>query len=163
MSFEHEFDPLREVGWIEGKNLVIERRYTNGNAEFLRPFAEELVQLKVELIVTNGTDSALCGQERHDHDSPIILWGAGDPVRTGLVETLARPGGNVTGISIVSTEVDAKRLSLLRELLPTARRVGILLNSTNPISAIRKKDSERIYPTLGLQPIIIEVAAWQRN
>jgi putative ABC transport system substrate-binding protein len=157
-EFEHEFDPLQEIGWIEGKNLVIERRYTNGNAELLRPFAEELVQLKVELIVTNGTDSALAVRNATT-TIPIILWGAGDPVRTGLVETLARPGGNVTGMSIVSTEIDAKRLSLLREVLPAARRVGVLLNSTNPISAIRKKDSERIYPTLGLQPIIIEVGA----
>ena len=155
-EFEHEFDPLRELGWIEGKNLVIERRYTNGNAESLRPLAEELVALKVELIVTNGTDSALAVRNATT-TIPIILWGAGDPVRTGLVETLARPGGNVTGMSIVSTELDAKRLSLLRELLPAARRVGVLLNSTNPISAIRKTDSERIYPTLGLQPIIIEV------
>jgi len=157
-EFEHEFDPLRELGWIEGKNLVIERRYTNGNAEFLRPMAAELVALKVELIVTNGTDSALAVSNATT-TIPIILWGAGDPVRTGLVETLARPGGNVTGMSIVSTELDAKRLSLLRELLPAARRVGVLLNSTNPISAIRKKDSERVYPTLGLQPIIIEVGA----
>jgi len=157
-EFEHEFDPLRELGWIERKNLVIERRYTNGNAEFLRPMAAELVALKVELIVTNGTDSALAVSNATT-TIPIILWGAGDPVRTGLVETLARPGGNVTGMSIVSTELDAKRLSLLRELLPAARRVGVLLNSTNPISAIRKKDSERVYPTLGLQPIIIEVGA----
>jgi len=157
-EFEHEFDPLRELGWIEGKNLVIERHYANGNAKLVRPLAEELVQLKVELIVTNGTDAALI-LKSVTTTIPIILWGAGDPVRTGLVETLARPRGNVTGMSIVTTELDAKRLSLLRELLPAARRVGVLLNSTNPISAIRKKDSERIYPTLGLQPIIIEVAA----
>ena len=156
-EFEHEFDPLRELGWIEGKNLVIERRYTDGHAELLRPFVEELVQLKVELIVTNGTDAALAVKSATT-TIPIILWGTGDPVRAGLVETLARPGGNVTGMAMVSTELDAKRLSLLRELLPAARRVGVLLNSTDPLSAIRKTDIERIYPTLGLQPIIIEVA-----
>ena len=158
LEFEHEFDPLRELGWIEGKNLVIERRYANGNAKLLRPFAEELVQLNVELIVTNGTDAALALKSTTT-TIPIILWGAGDPVRTGLVETLARPGGNVTGMSIVSTELDAKRLSLLRELLPAARRIGVLLNSTNPISTIGKRDSEHTYQELGLQPIIIEVAA----
>ncbi len=157
-EFEHEFDPLREIGWIEGKNLVIERRYTDGHAELLRPFVKELVQLKVELIVTNGTDAALAAKNATT-TIPIILWGTGDPVRAGLVETLARPGGNVTGMAIVSTELDAKRLSLLRELLPAARRVGVLLNPTDPLSAIRKTDIERIYPTLGLQPIIIEVAA----
>lgn len=157
-EFEHEFDPLRELGWVEGKNLVIERRYANGNAKLVRPFAEELVRLKVELIVTNGTDSAWAAKNA-TATIPIILWGAGDPVRAGLVETLARPGGNVTGFSIVSTELDAKRLSLLRELLPAVRRVGVLLNSTNPISAIRKTDSEHLYQALGLQPIIIEVAA----
>ena len=92
---------------------------------------------------------------------PIILWGTGDPVRAGLVETLARPGGNVTGMAIVSTELDAKRLSLLREPVPAARyAVGCaLLNSTDPSSAMRKTDIERMYPTVGLQPIVIEVAA----
>lgn len=157
-EFEHEFDSLRELGWTEGKNLVIERRYTDGHAELLQPFVKELVQLKVELIVTNGTDAALAAKSATT-TIPIVLWGTGDPVRAGLVETLARPGGNVTGMAIVSTELDAKRLSLLRELLPAARRVGVLLNSTDPLSAIRKTDIERIYPTLGLQPIIIEVAA----
>jgi len=149
---------LRQLGWTEGKNLIIERRYTNGRAELLQPFAEELVQLNVELIVTNGTGAAVAVKNASS-TVPIILWGAGDPVRTGLVTTLARPGGNITGMSIVSTELDAKRLSLLRELLPAARRVGFLLNSTNPLSATRKGDAERIYPTLGLQPIIVEVAA----
>jgi len=157
-EFEHEFDPLRELGWTEGKNLVIERRYTDGHAELLQPFVKELLQLKVELIVTNGADAALAAKNAST-TMPIILWGSGDPVRAGLVETLARPGGNVTGMAMFSTEIDAKRLSLLRELLPAARRVGVLLNSNDPMSAVRKADIERVYPTLGLQPIIIEVAA----
>jgi len=157
VEFEHEFDSLRELGWTEGKNLLIERRYANGRAELLRPFAEELVQLKVELIVVNGTAAALAARSATT-TMPIILWGAGDPVGTGLVATLARPGGNITGMSIEATELDAKRLSLLRELIPSARRVGVLVNSTNPLFTARNKANANVYKALGLQPIIIEVA-----
>lgn len=156
-EFEHEFDSLRELGWTEGENLLIERRYASGRADLLKPFAEELVQLKVELIITNGTNAALAVKNATS-SIPIVLWGAGDPVRTGLVASLARPGGNITGMSIVGSELEAKRLSLLREMLPAVRRVGVLANSTNPISAVRIKDNASVYHALGLQPIIVEVA-----
>src|SRR5512142_1075005 len=98
-EFEHEFDSLRELGWTEGENLLIERRYASGRADLLKPFAEELVQLKVELIITNGTNAALAVKNATS-SIPIVLWGAGDPVRTGLVASLARPGVNITGMSI---------------------------------------------------------------
>src|SRR5436309_1982901 len=126
------YAPLRELGWVEGENLLVERRYANGRAELLRPFAEELVRLKVELIATNGTDATLAAKNATT-TIPIIIWSAGDPVRTGLVASLAQPGGNITGYSFVAPELDAKRLSLLHELLPTAQRIGVLENSTNPI------------------------------
>ena len=152
------YAPLSELGWTEGKNLLIERRYANGRAELLRPFAEELVRLKVEIIVTIGTAATLAAKNATT-TIPIVMSSAGDPVRTGLVASLARPGGNITGFSIVGPELDAKRLALLRELLPGLQRVGVLENSTNPYWRAVRKEFEQACRSLGLQPIIIEVAA----
>ena len=157
-EFLQAYAPLRELGWVEGNNLLVERRYANGRAELLRPLAEELVRLKVELIATNGTDATLAAKNATT-TIPIIIWSAGDPVRTGLVASLAQPGGNITGYSFVAPELDAKRLSLLHELLPTAQRVGVLENSTNPIFAVKQKENEPRYRSLGMQTIIVEVAA----
>jgi putative tryptophan/tyrosine transport system substrate-binding protein len=152
------YAPLSELGWTEGKNLLIERRVANGRTELLRPFAEELVRLKVEIIVTSGTAAALAAK-RATTTIPIIMYGAGDPVRAGLVASLSRPGGNITGFSIIGPEIDAKRLALLRELLPGLQRVGVLENSTNPYFRAVRKEFEQACRSLGLQPTIIEVAA----
>ena len=150
--------PFRELGWYEGQNLFVERRSANGRAELLRPLAEELVRLKVEIIVTSGTAAALAAM-RATTTIPIIMYSAGDPVRAGLVASLSRPGGNITGFSIIGPEIDAKRLALLRELVPGLQRVGVLENSTNPYFRAARKDFEQACRSLGLQPIIIEVAA----
>jgi putative ABC transport system substrate-binding protein len=150
--------PLRELGWNEGQNLFVERRSANGRAVLLQPFAEELVRLKVEIIVTSGTAAALAAK-RATTTIPIIMYSAGDPVRAGLVASLSRPGGNITGFSIIGPEIDAKRLALLRELLPGLQRVGVLENSTNPYFRAVRKDFEQACRSLGLQPTIIEVAA----
>ena len=123
--------PLRALGWVEGQNLLVERRYANGRAELLRPLAEELVRLKVEIIVTRSTPAALAAKNATT-TIPIIMYSAGDPVRSGLVASLSRPGGNITGYSILGPELDAKCLALLRELFPGLQRVGVLENSTNP-------------------------------
>ena len=152
------YAPLSELGWTEGKNLLIERRDANGRAELLRPFAEELVRLKVEIIVTNGTDATLAAKNATT-SIPIIMSSAGDPVRSGIVASLSRPGGNITGFSIVGQELDAKRLALLRELLPGLQRVGVLENSANPVYRTMRKEFEQACRSLGLQPIIFEVAA----
>jgi ABC-type uncharacterized transport system substrate-binding protein len=87
------------------------------------------------------------------------MFGAGDPVRSGLVASLARPGGNITGYSISGPEIEAKALSLLREALPTAQRVGVLVNTTNPISSVVQKETEPVYGSLGLHPIFVGVAS----
>jgi putative ABC transport system substrate-binding protein len=150
--------PLRELGWIEGRNLIIERRNANGNAELLRSFAEELVRLKVEIIVTNGTIATVAAKNT-TMSIPIVMFSSGDPVRAGLVASFARPGGNVTGFSIMAPEPDAKLLALLHELLPDARRVGVLVNTTNPVSSVRLKEAEHVYSSLGLQPFFIDVAS----
>ena len=149
--------PLRELGWVEGGNLLIEQRYANGRPELLQPFAEELVRLKVEIIVTVGTAATLAAKNATT-SIPIVMFAAGDPVRTGLVASLARPGGNITGFSVVATEREAKRLALLREVLPAAQRVGVLVDSTNPLSPVLQKEDEPVYRSLGMQPIIIVVA-----
>ncbi len=150
--------PLRALGWVEGQNLLVERRYANGRAELLRPLAEELVRLKVEIIVTDGTPATLAAKNATT-TIPIIMGSAGDPVGAGLVASLARPGGNITGFSIVGPELDAKGLALLRELLPGLQRVGVLENPTNPYFRAARKEFEQACRSLGLQPIIIEVAA----
>ncbi len=148
---------LGELGWVEGRNLLTEWRFANGRPELLQPLAEELVRLKVEVIGTAGTQAAYAAKNATT-SIPIVMFGAGDPVRTGLVASLARPGGNITGYSIVSTEMDAKRLALLREVLPSAQRVGVLVNSTNPISRVLQKETEPVYRSLGMEPIIVAVA-----
>src|ERR1700737_32766 len=150
--------PLRELGWVEAQNLIVERRYANGRVELVQPFAEELVRLKVEIIVTNGTIATLAAKNATT-TIPIVMFSSGDPVRAGLVASLARPGGNVTGFSLMLPELDGKLLALLHELLPNAQRVGVLVNQTNPASSARLKATDQVYPSLGLQPIFIDAAS----
>ena len=147
---------MRALGWVEGQNLLVERRYANGRAELLRPFAEELVRLKVEIIAAWGTAATLAAKNATT-TIPIVM-SAGDPVRVGLVASLPRPGGNITGFSMVGPELDAKRLALLRELLPGLQRVGVLENSSNPYYRAVREEFEQTCRSLGLQPITIEVA-----
>jgi putative ABC transport system substrate-binding protein len=149
--------PTRELGWIEGQNLIVDRRYAGGNAELLRPIAEELVRLNVELIVTNGTDAALAAKSATTR-IPIVMFSVGDPVRSGLVASLGRPGGNITGYSIVAPELDAKRLTLLRELLPTTQRVAVLVNPANSYSKITREELERVCRSFRMQPIFVGAA-----
>src|SRR6202171_6046397 len=150
--------PLRELGWVEGQNLTVERRYANGRVELVTHFAEELVRLKVEIIVTNGTIATVAAKNATT-SIPIVMSSSGDPVRAGLVASLARPGGNVTGFALMLPELDGKLLALLHELLPNAQRVGVLVNQTNPASSARLKATEQVYASLGLQPIFIDAAS----
>jgi len=150
-------EPLRDLGWIEGKNLVFERRYAGDRPELLQRFAAELVRLKVEIIVTSGTDAAVAAKEATTH-IPIVIYSAGDPVGAGLVASLSRPGGNITGFSILTTELDVKRLEVLHEVLPSAQRVGELVNPNNPAFRVARKEYEEAFRSLGMQPIFINVA-----
>src|SRR6202165_254897 len=150
--------PLRKLGWVEGQNLIVERRNANGRVALMKPFAEELVRLKVEIIVTNGTIATVAAKNATT-SIPIVMSSSGDPVRAGLVASLARPGGNVTGFALMLPELDAKLLALLHELLPNVQRVGVLVNRTNPVSSVRLKETEHVYASLGLQPIFIDVAS----
>ena len=150
-------EPLRDLGWIEGKNLVFERRYAGDRPELLQRFAAELVRLKVEIIVTSGTDAAVAAKEATAR-IPIVIYSAGDPVGAGLVASLSRPGGNITGFSILTTELDVKRLEVLHEVLPSAQRVGELVNPNNPAFRVARKEYEEAFRSLGMQPIFINVA-----
>ena len=149
--------PLRALGWIELQNLLIERRFANGKEELLQPFAEKLVRLDVDLVVTNGTAAALA-VKRASPTVFIVMYSAGDPVASGLVASLAHPGGNVTGNSNVSKELTVKRLELVRELLPGATRVAELVNPTDPIFRNTRVETEQAYRSLGLQPMFVDVA-----
>ena len=149
--------PLKEYGWIDGRNLLVERRYASGRAELLQPFAEELVRLKVEIIVTGGTDATVAAKNATTTIA-IVFRSAGDPVRAGFVGSLAHPGGNITGFSVVGPELDAKGIALLRELLPGLQRVGVLENSTNPYYRAARKELEQACRSLSIQPIFVEGA-----
>ena len=146
---------LRDLGWIEGQNLSIERRYANNNAELVPALATELVQLKVEVIVTSGSVASLAAK-RATTTIPIVA-SSGDPVLVGLVPSLSRPGGNITGISTTSPELTAKRLQFLKGLLPSVTRIGELVNPANPQERLMRTDYEQAYRSLDLQPIFVEV------
>jgi putative ABC transport system substrate-binding protein len=152
------YAPLSKLGWVEGQNLLVERRYANNRPELLRPLAEELVRLKVELIVTSGTAAALAAKNATT-SIPIVFGVVSDPIAVGLVASLARPGGNLTGFSIVNTELNKKRLAALRELVPAIERVGILENPTNPYFRAAQGDLEQASHSLGIRPVFVEVAA----
>jgi putative tryptophan/tyrosine transport system substrate-binding protein len=147
---------LRELGWIEGKNFVWESRYADNRLDRLPELAAELVALKVDLIMSSGTLAPLAAK-RATATIPIVMAEAGDPVGSGLVETLARPGGNVTGMSLMVPELGGKRLELLKDLLPNMSRVVVLWNAANPYPAAVFKESERAAQTLGMEVQSLEV------
>ena len=122
---------LRELGWIEGRTVAIEYRWAEGRNERFAEIAAEFVRLKVDVIVTAGT-AAVVAAKQATSVIPIVFAVAGDPVGTGLVASLARPGGNVTGLSLQATDIAGKRLELLREVVPGLRRLAIMANVGNP-------------------------------
>ncbi len=153
-----EMARLRELGWVEGQNLHVERRYAKGRLDDLWPLAEELVQARVELIVTNGPNPTRAAM-RATTSLPIVFMVASDPVGSGLVGSLARPGGNVTGFSASSSELTAKLLSLMKELLPGLQRIGTLVVAGNPQFQGVQSDLVRISRSAGIEPIFVGIAA----
>jgi ABC-type sugar transport system substrate-binding protein len=126
---------LRELGWIDGRTVAIEYRWAEGRTERFAEIANEFVRLKVDVIVTSSTPAVIAAK-RATSVIPIVFAITADPIGTGLVASLARPGGNVTGLSIQSTELAAKRLALLGEVVPGLRRLAIVANAGNPASAL---------------------------
>ena len=149
-------DALRELGWIEGKTFAFERRYAENRPERLPELAAELVQLNVDVIVTVGTLAPLAAK-RATTTIPIVMTTAGDPLGSGLVATLAQPGGNVTGMSLMAPDIAGKRLELLKELLPRFDRVAVLWNAANPYSANVFKETQVAGRVLGVQVQSLEV------
>ncbi len=147
---------LRDYGWVAGQNLIIEARGAGGKAELAAALAAELVQLRVEVIVTFGAVAAVAAKSSTT-TIPIVAT-TGDPVRLGLVSNMSRPGGNITGVSTIAPELAAKRLELLRELLPKATRIGELVDPGNQYWQLVRKDYEEVFRSLGMQPIFVEVA-----
>src|SRR5262245_4828319 len=144
---------LRELGWIDSRTLAIEYRWAVGRAERVSEIAAEFARLQVDVIVTSGTPQALAAKQATSV-IPIVFVTAGDPVGAGLVASLARPGGNVTGLALQSTELTGKRLELLREVLPGLRRLALLGNPDNPSDALEMHQVKATASTLRLEVII---------
>src|SRR4029453_14307956 len=126
---------LREFGYTEGQNIVIEYRWAVGNYQRFPDLVADLVKLKVDLILTAGTPGALAAK-RATQTIPIVMAVTGDAVATGLVSSLARPGGNLTGLTTMVPDLEGKRLEILREVFPKLAKLVVLLNSANPYTAI---------------------------
>jgi putative ABC transport system substrate-binding protein len=147
---------LRELGYIEQQNIFIDYRYAEGKLDQLPALAGELVALKADIILTRGTPPTHAAKQATS-TIPIIMVVSADPVGTGLVASLARPGGNVTGITSVAAEITGKRLELLKEVVPRASRVAVLWNSDNSAMALRIKEVESVAGPLGLNLQIMGV------
>ena len=147
---------LRELGWVEGQNIVIDYRYAEGRFDRLPDLAAELVRLKVDIIVAQGTAAATAAKNATE-TIPVVMISGGDPVGIGLIASLARPGGNVTGSSFsVGLEIVGKGLELLKETVPKVRRVAILSNPANPAHAVAIRDVKVAAGSLGVQLQLLE-------
>jgi putative ABC transport system substrate-binding protein len=151
--YEEFYDPLfqglRERGYTEGQNLIVERRYAEGRVERFKEFVAEMVQLKVDLIIVVTTPAAFAARNATT-TIPIVHPAAIDPVGTGLIASLAHPGGNVTGLAVLNAETSAKRLELLREAVPGLSRGAVLWNAANPANTLAWKETEGAGRALGV-------------
>jgi ABC-type uncharacterized transport system substrate-binding protein len=147
---------LHELGWVEGRTVAIQYRWAEGRSTRLAEIAAEFVRLKVDVIFATGTAPALAAKQATSM-IPIVFPFAGDPVGTGLVASLARPGGNVTGMSNQASDLAAKRIELLREIVPHLRRLAIVANAGYPAAALEKTEVEAAARTLDLEVVAFEV------
>src|SRR5262249_12752383 len=141
---------LRELGYVEGKNISFETRSAEGKAERFKALAEELVRLKVDVLVTSSPDETLAARNA-TKSIPIVFLAQGDPVASGLVDSLARPGGNITGITTIATELSGKRLELLKETIPKLSRVAVMWNPKGERSGQPWEESQLAARELVLQ------------
>ena len=144
------YQSLREFGWVEGQNVVFERRYAEGQYGRLSALATELARLNVDVIVTASTPPAKAAKSATT-SIPIVILDPGDPVATGLVTSLAWPGGNVTGVSSIAPDLAAKRLEMLKEAAPKTSRVAVLFNAAIPPAEIAMKELRAAAQVLGLR------------
>ena len=146
---------LRDLGYLEGKNILIEQRYAAGQFEKLPELAAELIRLKVDVLVTQGAPAAHAGKNATGV-IPIVFGNVSDPIGTGLVASLARPGGNITGLSDFNLGLVRKRLELLKEVVPSASRVAALFNPTNPTNPLQLKEIQAAAVALGVGLLSLE-------
>jgi ABC-type uncharacterized transport system substrate-binding protein len=147
---------LRELGWVEGRTVAIEYRWGEGRNDRFAEIAAEFVRLKVDVVVTAGTAAALAAKQATSA-IPIVFATAGNPVETSLVASLARPGGNVTGLSNQAVDIIAKRLQLLREAVPGLDRLAIPANTGSPLGVLQMGEAQEAARKLGLEAVTLEI------
>jgi ABC-type uncharacterized transport system substrate-binding protein len=152
---------LRALGYVDGKNIAFESRYADHKLDRLPALADELVSLKVDVLLVRGPRPAL-GAKNATRTIPIVFFDVADPVVLGLVDSLARPGGNLTGLTIITEVLVGKRLELLKETVPKLSRVAVLWNPQNPGNALQWKESQLQARALGLQLHSMEVTSAAR-
>ena len=149
---------LRELGWVEGQNIVVDYRFAEGRSHRLPDLAAELVQLKVDIIVAEATQGVAAAKNATEAIPIVMISGSADPVGLGFVASLARPGGRVTGLSYsVGPEIVAKQLELLKEIVPKVRRVAILSNPASPVQPLLIREVGAAARSLGIQLQLLEV------
>jgi len=147
---------LHELGWIEGRTIAIEYRWAEGRSQRAAELAAELVHRKVDIMVMNGTPQVLAAKQATS-TIPVVFVGLGDPVGTGVVASLARPGGNLTGLSLQQTDTATKRLELLREVVPGLRRLAILDHVGSPNAVLDMGEVQAAAGALGLEVVALEI------
>src|SRR5215468_1464863 len=147
---------LHELGYVEGQNIIIERRDPEGRTERYSELAAELARLKVDVLVTGGLAGAAAAHKATT-TIPIVMAAGGDPVKIGLVSSLARPGGNVTGNTAISPDLSTKALELIKEVLPKVSRVAVFWNPEGSASVLAFKEAEAVAPSLGLMTLSAEI------
>jgi putative ABC transport system substrate-binding protein len=147
---------LRELGWIDGHTVAVEYRWAEGRNERYAEITAEFVRLKVDVIVTSGTEAVIAAKQPASV-IPIVFALATDPVGGGLVASLARPGGNVTGLSVQSSDLAGKRLALLREIAPGLRRLAVMANVDDPGTVVEMGEAQAAAHTLGIEVVVLEI------
>jgi putative ABC transport system substrate-binding protein len=147
---------LRALGYVEGRTILLEERWAEGKFDRLPSLARELVRLNVDVIVTASTPAAQAAQQA-TRTIPIVITLVTDPVGSGIVGSLARPGGNITGLSLMHPELTGKRLELLKEVIPQVRRVAVFWSASTPAYRLLLSETEKAARSLGLQLYVVEV------
>jgi putative tryptophan/tyrosine transport system substrate-binding protein len=152
---------LRDFGYVEGKNIVIEWRWAEGKYERFPALIAEIIASKVDLIVTAGTPATIA-LKKATTTLPLVMIAVGDPVGTGLIASLAHPGGNLTGLTSISPELDGKRLELLREVVPKISHVAVLWNPTSPLQVVAERETQAAAQAMRIKVLSLGVQAQEQ-